>query len=256
MNTKKVILYCQIGRSLDMAKFSIKSALTNSGMSKDDIDIIFICWKTSTEVYNWIKENNYKYVDMDYDEGRGFLWNLYKGWNLGFYEGFKYSEYVCPIATDHAFYKNWLLNLYKNAKQNRIVNCKLIEPGTLPTLHTAKNFGITIDSEFDCEGFEKFCAKLYADGENILIKSKESYGHRLDAMPFLVSKDVWERFGPMCQTIVPNGVDWQGGLVTGDTDFFNRCEAGGVEITKALDAISYHCGGVETRRNEKEGIYT
>jgi UDPglucose 6-dehydrogenase len=37
---------------------------------------------------------------------------------------------------------------------------------------------------------------------------------------------------------------------TGDTDFFNRCRAGGVEIVKALNSISYHCGGIETYRNE------
>ena len=44
--------------------------------------------------------------------------------------------------------------------------------------------------------------------------------------------------------------------VTGDTDFFNRCKSGKVEVVKSLDAISYHCGGLETRINEKKGIYT
>jgi len=36
---------------------------------------------------------------MEYDEGKGFLWNLYKGWNLGHDVGFKYANYVVPIAT-------------------------------------------------------------------------------------------------------------------------------------------------------------
>lgn len=253
---KKVMMYCQIGRSLDMAKFAIKSAIENAGMPEEDFGIVFLCWKTSPEVYEWLKDNDYQYVDMEYDEGKGFLWNLYKGWNLGYTEGLKYADYICPIATDHAFYKDWLKNLYKNAAPNRIVNCKLIEPGTLPTLHTAKNFGLTIEDDFDYKGFDEFASKLSEDGKDILIKSEESYSHRLDAMPFMLSRDVWERFGPMSQTLITNQFDWQGGQVTGDTDFFNRCGAGGVEVTKALDAISYHCGGVETRRNQSDGVYT
>ena len=44
--------------------------------------------------------------------------------------------------------------------------------------------------------------------------------------------------------------------ITGDTDFFNRCKAGGVNVIKALDAISYHCGGLEATKNKKDGVYT
>ena len=40
-NNPKVVMYCQIGNSLDMAKFSIKSAIENSGMKEEDIDILF-----------------------------------------------------------------------------------------------------------------------------------------------------------------------------------------------------------------------
>ena len=59
VGNKKVILYCQIGRSLDMTEISIASAIKNAGMSEEDFDIVFICWKTSDEVYGWLKENNY-----------------------------------------------------------------------------------------------------------------------------------------------------------------------------------------------------
>lgn len=63
-------------------------------------------------------------------------------------------------------------------------------------------------------------------------------------MPFICPRDVWERFGSMTPTLVKK--------ITGDIDFFNRCKKGGVEITKALDSISYHCGGLETKRNNTE----
>ena len=297
----KVAMYCQVGGALDMVKFSINSAISNSGLNKEDFDIFFICWKTSDEVYDWLKENNYKYVDMDYDEhgpfGDGstlsrFVWNLYKGWNLGYEVGFKHSDYVCPIATDHAFYKNWLANLLKNGRENRIVNCKLVEPGEQlsndgdetdlleegkgvdnPSLHSTKDFGLTIEGEFNQEEWEKYAEELYAKSGGEIEFSRKfiptgveehnpqpEWGRRLDAMPFLVARDVWERFGPMNQ-VWPNNEsspDPRGVHVsnmTGDTDFFNRCEAGGVEVTKALDAISYHCGGAETQRNMQDGVY-
>ncbi|HRI34940.1 MAG TPA: hypothetical protein PLD02_14420 [Saprospiraceae bacterium] len=240
----KVCMYCQVGSALDMAKFSIKSALDNAGM--DDYNIIFICWKTSNEVYDWLKENNFEYYDIGYDEGKGFLHNLYRGWNAGYEFGFKKANYVVPIATDHAFYKNWLLNLVKHATPNRIVNCKLIEPGTLPSLHTTRNFGLPIEGEFQMDEFLAFCKEISQDH---LVMSRYEYTHRLDAMPFLCSKDVWERFGPMNLGLNAVGT-------TGDSDWFERCEAGGVEITKALDSISFHGGGLETRRNEKIGVYT
>ena len=246
MEKVNVVLYCQIGRCLDMAEFSIYSALKNAGIPMNELRLIFICWKTAPEVYSWLQANNFEYVEMEYDEGRGFLWNLYKGWNMGYYEGFKYSDYVCPIATDHAFYPNWLANMLKHAGPNRIVNCKLIEPGTLPTLHTAKNFGVTTFEDFRLDLFMEYCSMIYQDR---LVMDDAAYGHRFDAMPFVVPVDVWERFGPMSQVLTP-------GNITGDTDFFNRCKAGSVEIVKALDAISYHCGGLETRRNEAQGVYT
>jgi hypothetical protein len=255
----KVVMYCQIGRSLDMAQFAIKRAIDNTGMPKEDFDIVFVCWKTSDEVYAWLKENNYKYVDMEYDEGKGFLWNLYKGWNFGYEVGFQFADYVCPIATDHSFYPGWLANMMKHAQPNRIVNCKLIEPGTLPTLHTARNFGVTLDGEFREQEFLDFAKNIHDSNKDVLAMDEGAYGHRFDAMPFVCPKDVWERFGPMSKVIVNGSPDPERifvNSVTGDTHFFNVCKANGVQVVKALDAISYHCGGLETRRGQNDGRYT
>ena len=104
----KVVLYCQVGKVVDMLDFSINQAINNAGLPKEDFDIFMICWRTSDEVYDYLHEKNFKFVDMKYDADRDFLWNLYKGWNLGYEIGFKHADYVCPIATDHAFYKDWL----------------------------------------------------------------------------------------------------------------------------------------------------
>lgn len=252
----KVGLYCQLGGALDMANFSIKSAINNAGLPKEEIELIFVTWKSKPYVYEWLKVNNFKYYEMPYDEGKGFLWNLYKGWNAGYEQLFPHVPLVCPIATDHYFYNNWLKNLVKNCKDNRIVNCKLVEPGILETLHTSKNYGVTVEGQFRKEEFDTWAEKFVQDHKDKLVfddcipnDKGGKYGHRLDAMPFVVPLDVWKKFGPMLQTLDQFGI-------TGDTNFFNRCKAGGVEITKALDAISYHSGGAETARNRAEGIYT
>lgn len=256
----KVSLYCQIGKAIDMAEFAINGpygALTNSGLDSSEIDLTFICWKTPQSTYDWLKSNNFKWIDMEYDEGKGFLHNLYKGWNLGYEIGFQSSDYVCPIATDHAFYKDWLKNMLSFAQPNRIVCCKLIEPGTLPSLHFTRNFGNTIEGDFLGKEFEMTCAKLSKD-ELVFDKitqplhvngGREGENVRLEAMPFLVSYDVWERFGPMLQTENQFGV-------TGDSDFFDRLRSNRVEIVQACNSISYHSGGAETRRNRAAGVYT
>jgi hypothetical protein len=123
------------------------------------------------------------------------------------------------------------------------------------------NLGLTTEEEFEQDTFDRLCNLLIQDNTDTLVVEDiqgpyhenrglgGSYGHRLDAMPFLVPRDVWDRFGPMNQILNQYGI-------TGDTDFFDRCKMGGVEITKSLDAISYHCGGAETERNKTKGVYT
>jgi len=260
MKSKKISLYCQIGGAIDMAEFAINGpygALANSGLEPEEIDLTFICWKTPPHTYEWLHKNNFKYVDMEYDEGKGFLWNLYKGWNLGYEVGLESADYVCPIATDHAFYKDWLKNMLSFAQPNRIVCGKLIEPGLLPSLHTTVNLGPTIEGQFLAREFEMICAHLSKD-ELVFDDTGYyhedggiggAYGRRLDSMPFIVPADVWAKHGPMKQILNEFGI-------TGDTDFFDRCKFAGVEITKALNSISYHCGGAETMRNRAMGVYT
>ena len=152
-----------------MANFSIKSAILNSGMDKDEVEMIFVTWKSKPYVYDWLELNNFKYYEMPYDEGKGFLWNLYKGWNAGYEQLFPQVPIVCPIATDHYFYKDWLKNLVKNCKENRIVNCKLVEPGILETLHTAKNYGVTVEGQFRKQEFDTWAEQFVKEHKDELV---------------------------------------------------------------------------------------
>lgn len=243
----KVCVAMPLGKSLDLARFSVASLINNAGLEfKKEFDLIFITCKTSNEVFSWIKENNYACVDVPYIENGGFIKNLYNWWNTGHDESLKKAEYAINVGSDHAYYKDWLKNMILWARPNRIVNCKLIEPGCLPSLHTTMNLGRTTYNEFNQTLFHQLCQAIYKDE---LITDEVAYGHRLDASPYAIPKDVWERFGPMIDYIRPDGI-------TGDTDLFDRMRLGGVEITKALNSISYHCGGLETQQGNSEKRYT
>ena len=63
----KVVLYCQVGKATDMLDFSINQAINNAGLPKEDFDIFMICWRTSDEVYEYLRKKNFKYVDMKHD---------------------------------------------------------------------------------------------------------------------------------------------------------------------------------------------
>lgn len=236
-----------IGDALELAEFSVDSLIRNAGLDfRKDFDVIFITCKTSQRVIDWLKSNNFRYIDVPYYDGKGFLFNLYQWWNLCHDESLKIADYAINVGTDHAYYKDWLKNMLSWCKPNRIVNCRLIEPGTLPTLHLSMNLGRTTFNEFNATLFTQLCQAIYKDE---LITDEISYGHRLDASPYAMPRDVWEKFGPMIDYLRPDGV-------TGDTDLFDRMRLGGVEITKALNSISYHCGGLETQQGNKERRYT
>ena len=242
----KTVVYMPIGKDLDMLKFSSKMLMKNSGLEHGK-DYRFICvtgWNTSKEVYKYLNDNNISFFNVTgLKEGKeNWLHNLYTCWNFGYKIGFEClsADFVVPVGSDHAFHKDWLKNLIKNSKKNRICNCRLIESGKCPSLHTCFDFGKTVEKEFIYEEFIIFCSNISLPGIEC---DEEMYGHRFDAMPMAIPKDVWYRFGPMNLDIVNS--------VTGDTDFFNRCCSGKVEIVKVLDAISYHYGAASTNKSAK-----
>jgi len=224
----KVAMYCPVANELEMFKFSVRMAIRNAGIG-GYIFVAVVDDKTSKDVMDYIKERGYHYLKCKHKK-QDYLSRLYDCWNRGYDAFDEFNvDVVVPFGVDHAFYMNWLRYLIKYVKTNRIVNCKLIESGLLPTIHDYWNFGKPEEGKFKLYEFYRMCAGMWIDK---LLTDEWKYGRRFDAMPFAVPKDVWLRFGPMVP-MTSNGV-------TGDTDFFNRCRAGGVEITKSLGSISYH----------------
>lgn len=250
----KLIITCQVGKSLDLAKFAIASAIENAGMEfRKDFEICFICWRTSEEVYEWLNDCGYWYVDMpceDFSE-IGFVKTLYRGWRLGHEIAYSRSEYHVPIATDHYFFPGWLWELYKWAHPQRLISCTLIEPGP-QTLHPMCNLGMTTPDEFNYGLAEKVFEEVYTDQ---LIEDKyDGYYHldhgidssgriRQDAMPFVTSKWIWENVAEMGHGFNDLGV-------TSDSAWYDDVRhSGKAKCYRSCGSVSYHFGGVETKRN-------
>lgn len=223
----KVITYCPVADELEMFKFSTEMAIKNAGIEHEFVAVVDSI--TSRDVMDYIKDRGFHFFKVR-AKRRDWLYNLYACWNRG-YDAFEElgADVVVPFGCDHAFYFKWLKLLIKYSKINRIVNCKLIESGRMPSIHECKDFGPPTHKDFMLSEFYNHCKSIFCD---MLVTDEKEYGRRLDAMPFAVPKDVWFRFGPMSNTVVVS--------VTGDTDFFNRAKAGGVEIVKSLGSISYH----------------
>jgi len=236
---KRCSVFTICSEALDMLKYSTNMAINRAGT--DNFDFIVILFDASDAVKRWSREKGLRCFEYHTKKDLSFMANLRNCFNEGFMRGFMMNEYTVPINTDNLFYNNWLVNLMKYTEQNRIVNCKLIEPGTVPTIHTSKNFGEPTEEKFDLEEFDAYCKHIYQDK---LIHEKD-YGRRCDATPYILHKNTFAKFGP-----------WELEPINGvppDVLFFDRCKAGGIDNMKSLGAISYHHGGVEIRR--KRGFY-
>jgi hypothetical protein len=254
----KISLTCQVGKSLDLAKFAIKYAIENSGMEfKKDFDICFICWKTSDEVYQWLVSEGHWYITIDCESeaDQSFHNLLYNGFRSTYEIAYKYSDYHVPIATDHYFFKDWLKNLYNDRVEEGIVSCTLVERGKCFSLHPTCDLGLTTDEDFDFNKADKVYDILF---DNVRVEDtyngKYHLDHgmqringnlviRQDAMPFIISQKTYNKVGPM------KNFDEYG--TTGDTAMFQDVKSCGMKLYRSGSSLSYHVGGVETKRNEE-----
>lgn len=255
-NRLKVALSCQVGKHLDLAKFAIGSAIANSGMIfREDFDICFICWKTSNEVYQWLEDNKFWYIVLDWEKetDQSFHHLLYNGWRAGYEQAYQFSDFHVPIATDHYFFKDWLKNLYADRVEDGIVSCTLVERGKCFSLHPTCDLGVTTDEDFDFDKASQVYTLLHEnarvedmyDGKYHLDHGiQHKNGHKVirqDAMPFIISKETYAKVGPM--------KDFDDFGTTGDTAMFQDIKSCGMRLYRSCSSISYHVGAVETNRN-------
>jgi hypothetical protein len=120
-----------------------------------------------------------------------------------------------------------------------------------PSIHKTCNLGLTTKEEFNNNLFEKIASRTFVDlafidpycGQFLEDFGKDKNGNfRQEAMPFIVHKDIWERHGPMDHSV-------ENGALTGDTRFFDSLYRDSeIELCVSRGSISYHCGGIETKR--------
>jgi len=227
----RVVIYT-IVNELSWAKFSIENALKYAGMK---CEVITTGWRIPKETKQWVEEQGFPCYEFP-DKGN-FLTNLYTGWRMGF-EKAPDGSIVVPFGTDQAFYKNWLINLVKYVKKDRIIFCNLIEAGVLPSRHTCINFGLTPE-EFREEEFFIYCSSIYEDR----LKTPEEAGllvhhpvkgtiYRPDCKPMALYRELYIELGGEPREII-NGV-------TGDVYFIDKAVDNGIKLYQSAGSISYH----------------
>ncbi len=235
-----------VSEAYEMLRFSSDHLITNAGTNS--FDYVIVCWNPSRAVEDYIanlekkleaSETRVVRVDHQSIDHIGYVPNLRAMINDGYEKAFELDDYAGLVNTDQAFYKNWLLNLVKHSKPNRMVGSTLIEAGS--TRHYRFDLGTTEYSRFDTTTFNKLCGLLSKPGELMIDEDLEGLwgdtGYKnMVSLPHVFHRSMWEKVGPWELTLA-NG--------TPDVNFFDRAHAAGFEFVVSADSLAYHMGGAE-----------
>jgi hypothetical protein len=232
-----------------MLRFSSEQLITNAGT--DDFDYVIVCWNTTSKVDTYIEQLGDLFreshpalriirVDHKTIEGIGYVPNLRAMINTALDNAFQLNEYGGLVNTDQAFYKDWLVNLSKHCRPNRMVCSTLIESCRI-TRHHRGDFGLTEYGAFDVEGFNNLCRQIIRPDKLITADEREGImgdlGYRnTTSVPYIFHRNMWKAAGPLELTL-KNGIP--------DINFFDRAHACGFEFVMSGDSIAYHLGGGE-----------
>lgn len=232
----KVSIFSLIYKSPKFADFVYDSIKKNTPMLETrEAEFYFVLnrkLEESNKVWEHLLDKNYKFYQ--YDEEllqRSYPANIgaiYNAWNYGASKA--NGDIIVMVNSDMIFTKDWLENLLKNLKKDRVVTSRLVESGKLRSTlsHTiSKDFGRTIDG-LDEESFIMFAESVKED-------KIEELG---TFMPVAIHKDLFEKSGGY-----PNGnlVAGDGTVTSGDVVFFyETLENLGVKHYTVFDSIVYH----------------
>jgi len=243
-----------VSTACDMMAFSDRSLISHAGCN--NWDYVIVKWLASPEVEDYLErlpaivESLTKtegievhVIEHTTDESVGYVPNLRAMMNRGFDYGFKLNEYAGLVNTDCYFGPDWLKNLKKYAKRNRVINSQHITPATAPKPARGiitEDLGLPLDGQFKGHRFINLYDQLFKDDVWIA----PGHDHRQAAtMPYLFHYDYWDFCGPWELTL-KEGVP--------DMRFFRRVAAAGAEFALALGSIVYHleCGERKGKRPE------
>lgn len=226
LSSLKISVVCLIYKSTKYANFVWDSF--NRYTKEKNAEFLFIANDATEKVKKHLKENNLPHLIFENDDKEEYYLNrVYRAFNYG---GFNApGEIIVFVNSDMAFSHDWLENLLKNIKKDRIICSRLIESGKMITGKHGinKNFGQR-QEEFNDNQFQKFSEK---------IKKPEIREGGL-FMPCAINKDSFVRSGGYP---IGNRKEDDGSETSGDYIFFyEKLKPMGISHFTSFDSIVYH----------------
>jgi len=158
-----------------------------------------------------------------------YIHRVYRGWNVAIE---KAKDIVVLVNSDNVFAPNWLENLLKYAREDRVVCSQLFERNH--PKHGVFPGAISLDcgsspATFDKDKFLYHCERSSIDA----LKKGGAY------MPCLFYKKITEKAGVYPEGNLA-GNSYKHIIRHGDEDFFLRLKNTGVEHFTVLSSHSYH----------------
>ncbi len=184
-----------------------------------------------------------------------FLHSLYRAWNLGMEAS--ETKWVARMGSDQFFSKGWLANLHRAAEKHgeraTFHTWTVESPAAKHSRHDVQDWGTTWQT-FNYPAFEQYASTLIEHYQDQITipgdECKLMFRHptrglqqRADGATWLMTKALWEEFGPMSNVINAEGV-------TGDVSFMDALQDGGAPAYLVPISLTYHqC------RGESRAIY-
>jgi len=251
--------YTIIGKDLNLLKGHVNNVKSHAGFDKlsCDKEFIAIVYKnkkipkeTTEAILEYCKEQDIK-THIFEEKTDDFLHNLYACWNLG-YEKSKDGR-IFRGGSDQVFSRNSFVALEKISRslEKTILQANTIECAArlrkigAHSRHIEADFGFNFEN-ISIDGFEHFVEMLNKHCDKELLSLNDSLSlwgkptgfnssigpiNRCDGCSWLMTKEEWERFGPLPE--IENGV-------TGDVVIHDRMQAAGYKSFITRDCVTYH----------------
>lgn len=252
-----------IGHDLPLLRWCLENARARAGIPHDWLVVNWIPAErpeVAGPIEAWCKLEGIKYhpyhgtpkPDPAGDGTPWFLKNLYAAFNRCYSEA--ETLWVARMASDQFFSQDWLKNLMASAKRygdRSVYHCWTVEsPVAKHSRHDIQDWGSTWQ-EFDLARFENYAANFSWRYQNQpVIPGDECnlwYFHptrgaqtRPDGTSWLMTKALFNEFGPMLDCINEEGV-------SGDVGIHDRMTDAGVKQYLVMNSINYHLVRAESR---------
>ena len=226
LSTKKIVIVCPTFKSTGYIDFVLNSVQKFT----KNVEFLFVANDATDRVKNYLKEHQINHIIYENDDKDEYYINrVYKAYNFGGMNA--NGDIIVFVNTDNAFSENWLENLLRHLKEDRIVCSRLVESGKLLSGKNSisKNFGRSYH-EYNEEGFLKYARDIR--------EKKLVQGGHSNWMPCAIYKNIFEKSG---RYPPGNRTERSGKITSGDTIYFyETLKSIGVKPYTVFDSIVYH----------------